>query len=74
MSIIIKIRIEDEDYNDDYGIDDDQGLYTPDAKLYGYYYSNKTYMIVINQSYPSGTGGNINLIIDFLMWLIKGDY
>ena len=59
--------IEDEDYNDDYCIDDDQGLYTPDAKLYGYYYSNKTYMIVINQSNPSGSGGNINLIIDFLM-------
>lgn len=66
--------VEDEDYNDDYCIDEDQGLYTSDAKLYGYYYSNKTYMIVINQSNPSSNGGNINLIIDFLMWFIGGDY
>ena len=59
--------VEDVDYNEDYCIDDDQGLYTSDAKLYGYYYNFITYMIVINQSYPSGNGGNINLIIDFLM-------
>lgn len=55
--------VEDIDYNDDYCYDEDEGLYTSNARLNKYCYSNVTYMIVINQYFPFENGGSVSLYI-----------
>ena len=59
--------VDGEDYIDDFPIDEDEGLYDTNAKLYGYFYSYKKYVIIANQVDPSYNGGNIGIRFYFLM-------
>ena len=59
--------VDGEDYIDDFPIDEDEGLYDTNAKLYGYFYSFKKYVIIANQVDPSYNGGNIGIRFYFLM-------
>ena len=59
--------VDGEDYIDDFPIDEDEGLYDTNAKLYGYFYSYKKYVIIANQVNPSYNGGNIGIRFYFLM-------
>ncbi len=59
--------IDGDDYIDDFAIDEDQGLYDINAKLYGYFYNNKKYVIIANQSEPFNNGGSVSIEFYFLM-------
>lgn len=60
------ILIGDVDYNDDFYYDEDNDLYYEDSTLYGYYESNKTYLIVISKFDPSVAGTNISIGFTYL--------
>ena len=59
------LLIEDEDFNDNFVYDEDHDLYDEDSALYGHYYSDQTYLIVISKYNLQDVGSNISIRFDF---------
>ncbi len=55
------LLISDTDYNNDYVYDEDNNLSEDNATLEGWYYSNKTYLIVLSKYNITDIGSNISI-------------